>query len=111
MADNMDIFHRSIRKHQPAFTIKVNLFSNRSLQRFHQVGPILRAHGAEVLVAGAGGDVREGDPPDQTVVLRFASKEAAQGWYDSPEYQAVVHLRTDNSRGTLVICDEFVRPG
>ena len=75
------------------------------------VGPILRAHGAEVLVAGAGGDVREGDPPDQTVVLRFASKEAAQGWYDSPEYQAVVHLRTDNSRGTLVICDEFVRPG
>jgi uncharacterized protein (DUF1330 family) len=44
------------------------------------------------------------------VVLRFPSKEAAQGWYDSPEYQAVVHLRTDNSRGTLVICDEFVMP-
>ena len=74
------------------------------------VGPTLRAHGAEILVAGAGGDVREGDPGDHTVVLRFASKEAAQGWYDSPEYQAVIHLRTDNSRGTLVICDEFVRP-
>jgi uncharacterized protein (DUF1330 family) len=74
------------------------------------VVPTLRAHGAEVLVAGTGGDAREGDPGETTVVLRFPSKEAAQGWYDSPEYQAIVHLRTDNSRGTLVICDEFVRP-
>jgi uncharacterized protein (DUF1330 family) len=74
------------------------------------VGPTLRAHGAEILVAGSSGDVREGDPGEHTVVLRFPSKEAAQGWYDSKEYQDVVHLRTDNSRGTLVICDEFVRP-
>jgi uncharacterized protein (DUF1330 family) len=75
------------------------------------VFPTLRAHGAEALVAGPSGDVREGEPGVHTVVLRFASKEAAQGWYDSPEYQAIIHLRTDNSRGSLVICDEFVRPG
>ena len=62
-------------------------------------------------MAGPSGDVREGEPGVHTVVLRFASKEAAQGWYDSPEYQAIIHLRTDNSRGSLVICDEFVRPG
>jgi uncharacterized protein (DUF1330 family) len=79
-------------------------------QYISAVGPTLRAHGAQILVAGAGGDVREGDPGDHIVVLRFESKEAAQGWYDSPEYQAVVHLRTDNSHGTLVICDEFVIP-
>jgi uncharacterized protein (DUF1330 family) len=40
-------------------------------------------------VAGPSGDVREGEPGVHTVVLRFASKEAAQGWYDSPEYQAI----------------------
>jgi uncharacterized protein (DUF1330 family) len=74
------------------------------------VVPSLRAHGAEVLVAGPSADVREGEPGQHTVVLRFPSKEAAQAWYDSEEYQAVINLRTDNRRGTLVICDEFVRP-
>jgi uncharacterized protein (DUF1330 family) len=44
------------------------------------------------------------------VVLRFPSQDAAQGGYHSPEYQAVVNPRADNSRGTLVICDEFVMP-
>jgi uncharacterized protein (DUF1330 family) len=74
------------------------------------VFPTLLAHGAEILVAGAGGDVREGEPGEHTVVLRFPSKEAAHGWYDSKEYQAIAHLRTDNSHGTFVICDEFVIP-
>lgn len=76
----------------------------------HAVFPTLLAHGAEVLVAGTSGDVREGEPGEHTVVLRFPSKEAAHRWYDSEEYQAVAPLRTDNSHGMLVICDEFVMP-
>ena len=37
-----------------------------------------------------------------TIVLRFSSKEAARTWYDSPEYQAIVGLRTDNTDGFVV---------
>jgi hypothetical protein len=50
----------------------------------------------------------EGDAPPTTIVLRFASVEAARGWYDSPEYQAIKDLRIDNSgEGRLVIAESF----
>ena len=35
---------------------------------------------------------------------------AARAWYDSPEYQKIVDLRTDNSEGVLILADEFVMP-
>ena len=45
-----------------------------------------------------------------TIVIRFASKAAARAWYDSPEYQKIVGLRTYNSEGVVVFADEFVMP-
>jgi len=38
-------------------------------------------------------------------VLRFATKAAARAWYESPEYRAIRHLRTDNTEGTAVIAE------
>ena len=76
------------------------------------VMPTLAAHGAEILVADHGTQGVEGDAPPTTIVLRFASVEAARGWYDSPEYQAIKHLRLDNSdSGRLVIANGFSPPG
>jgi len=69
------------------------------------VGPILKAHGAESIVIDRDSVLLEGAAGQVTVVLRFASKAAAQAWYDSPEYQAIVHLRTDNSEGAAVIAE------
>ena len=43
----------------------------------------------------------EGDPEHLSVVLKFDSMEALQGWYDSPEYQEILALRTDNSEGIV----------
>ena len=45
----------------------------------------------------------EGDPGHVTVVLKFASKEAATGWFNSREYQAIIGSRTDNSIGIGVL--------
>jgi len=39
-----------------------------------------------------------------------SSKEAANAFYDSEEYQRVLHYRTDNSTGWLVMCDELTPP-
>jgi len=75
------------------------------------VGPTILAHGGEILVAGPGSEAVEGDARPVTVVLKFPSRDALQGWYDSPEYQAIVNLRTDNTEGMLVFADEFVMPG
>ena len=69
------------------------------------VGPILEAHGAENIVIDRDSELLEGSPGQVTVVLRFASKAAARAWYESPEYQAIIHLRTDNIEGIGVIAE------
>ena len=38
-------------------------------------------------------------------MLRFATKAAAQAWYESSQYQAIRHLRTDNTEGIAVIAE------
>ncbi len=75
------------------------------------VGPTILAHQGEILVAGEGSEAVEGEPGAVTVVLKFPSKEALRAWYDSPEYQEIIHLRTDATEGALVFADEFVMPG
>ena len=72
--------------------------------------PTLQAHGCDILVADYESEVFEGEPLPVTIVLKFASREAARTWYNSPEYQAIKHHRTDNSVGTCVLVDEWVAP-
>ena len=70
----------------------------------------LLAHSFEPIVADYASQTIEGAPGDVTVVLKFASKEAAMAWYNSPEYQAIKHLRTDNSEGSAVVVDQWAAP-
>lgn len=72
--------------------------------------PILEKYGAEVLVAEENAQTREGEPGQHTVVVKFPSKQAANAFYDSEEYQRVLHYRTDNSSGWVVMCDELMPP-
>jgi len=69
------------------------------------VGPVLQAHDAENVVIDRDSVLLEGSAGQVTVVLRFATKAAAQAWYESPEYQAISHLRTDNTDGIAVIAE------
>jgi uncharacterized protein (DUF1330 family) len=75
------------------------------------VGPTIVAHGGEILVAGPGSEPVEGSPGSVTVVLKFPSKDALRGWYDSAEYQKIINLRTDNTEGHLVFAEQFSMPG
>ena len=74
------------------------------------VGPTIATRGGEILVAGPGSEAVEGEPGPITVVVKFPSKEALRAWYDSPEYQKIIHLRTDNTKGSVVFADGFVMP-
>lgn len=69
------------------------------------VGPSLQAHDAENVVVDRGCEPLEGSAGQVTVVLKFATKAAARAWYESPEYRAIRHLRTDNSEGVAVIAE------
>ena len=69
--------------------------------------PTIVPHGGEVIVADLQCEVVEGDPLPITVVMRFPDKDSIRAWYNSPEYQSIIHLRQDNADGAAVIADEF----
>jgi uncharacterized protein (DUF1330 family) len=70
--------------------------------------PFLQKYGAEILVAGFGAEPVEGEPPNSTVVIRFADAEAAWGFLNDPDYQRVKKIRlSTTSRGQMVVAPEF----
>ncbi|HSG34508.1 MAG TPA: DUF1330 domain-containing protein [Sphingomonadaceae bacterium] len=74
------------------------------------VRPTFAGHEVEFVAVDNASETLEGSPPRTTVVLKFPSKEAALGWYNSPEYQAIRHHRTDNSEGDMVLVEGFAPP-
>ncbi len=74
------------------------------------VVPTLLAHGAEFLVADYKSEMVENEASNVTVVVKFENKETAHAWYNSEEYQKIVHLRTDNTEGFIIFTDEFKMP-
>lgn len=75
------------------------------------VMPILQKYGGQPLVVDGASQPMEGAPPHQTVVVRFPSVKQARAFYDSEEYRAVRHLRTDHSdTGSLVIVEGVEGP-
>ena len=74
------------------------------------VGPFLQKYGAEILVAGSDAKAAEGEPPNSTVVIRFADSEAAWGFLNDPGYQPVKEIRlSTTSRGQMVVATEFTQ--
>ncbi|MEM8581683.1 MAG: DUF1330 domain-containing protein [Pseudomonadota bacterium] len=78
------------------------------------VTPMLLASGAEILVATPEVQTLEGDyTSNWSVVVRFPNQAAADDWYNSAEYQAMIPVReglTDSASSTLVIAPQFVMP-
>ena len=70
------------------------------------VGKTISDHGGEYVVADAKSVPMEGDPEHLSVVLKFPDMEALRGWYDPPEYQEILPLRTDNSEGIVTFAQD-----
>jgi uncharacterized protein (DUF1330 family) len=64
----------------------------------------IAAHGGKYLVRAGQTEVAEGGLGEYPlkVILEFPSMEAAKGWYDSEEYQAILSHRIENSKGNFV---------
>ncbi|CAD0187198.1 hypothetical protein RUESEDTHA_04110 [Ruegeria sp. THAF57] len=79
------------------------------------VTPMLEQAGAEILVATPQVQLLEGHySANWSVIVRFPSQAAADGWYQSPEYQAMIPLRqglTDTDVSTLFFAPQFLMPG
>jgi uncharacterized protein (DUF1330 family) len=70
-----------------------------------QLPATLAPHHAKTLVRGLA-DAREGTAPDgNVVILTFDSLKAANDWYMSPAYQAIIPLRQKSATTRVYIVD------
>ncbi len=68
----------------------------------------LEKYNPEILVVDQNSEIIEGKPPyTRTVILNFKSKEEAKEWYNSSEYQAIIHLRLEAVDGFSMLCNEY----
>ncbi len=70
-----------------------------------KAGPTLASHNAQVIVGGGRKATLEGEDDSAVVIIEFSSYEAAQAWYQSPEYGAAMKHRLAASSAQVVIAE------
>ena len=75
------------------------------VQYLERIDATLAPFGGRFIVHGGPVDVREGEVPGDMIVIEFPDRERATAWYESPAYQEILPLRTDNAEGTAVLVD------
>ena len=78
----------------------------QGLTYLEKVEATVAPYGGKWLAQGAG-DVIEGAWPGAVVLIEFPSRKAATDWYSSPEYQAILPLRTKNAISDLILIDQL----
>jgi uncharacterized protein (DUF1330 family) len=73
------------------------------------VPAIIEAHGGRFLVRGSSVSSLEGevDRP-RVIVLEFPDKTAAEAFYNSAEYQAILPLRQNSATGSVIVVEAGV---
>lgn len=75
------------------------------VEYLERIQSTLDPFGGRFLVHGALVEEIEGTWPGTIVIIEFPDHAAARTWYDSPAYQAILPLRTDNIDGEAIIVD------
>jgi uncharacterized protein (DUF1330 family) len=71
-----------------------------------RTGAVIERFGGRFLVRGGTLHPLEGEPDfSRLVIIEFPDTLAAQGFYDSSEYQELVPHRTANARSMLLIAE------
>jgi uncharacterized protein (DUF1330 family) len=90
----------------PVYVVAQGRIENRKLidDYVGKALPTIQAHGGRVLGFDETPEMVEGEVEHpRTVILEFASHEAFRGWYESPEYQAILSMRLEGAPGTLIL--------
>lgn len=78
-------------------------------ERFKQfsgmAGPIIQKFGGKVLARGPGADRHEGTLSGVVMMIEFDSKEIAENFYFSEDYQAAKAVRDECSETDLMIIE------
>ena len=77
----------------------------RFLQFSGMAGPIIQKFGGKVLARGPGADRHEGTLSGVVMMIEFDSKEIAENFYFSEDYQAAKAVRDECSETDLMIIE------
>lgn len=69
-------------------------------------GPLVASHGGEVVCRGPSTALAGESSHQLMVVLKFPDRAAAEGWYNSAEYQAIVPTRLAAMDAVFTIAGE-----
>jgi uncharacterized protein (DUF1330 family) len=97
----------------PAYLLaRINVTDPKQYAEYTKVTPgVIAQHGGRFLVRGGQTTTLEGPPETaRIVVIEFPTHAAAQGFYQSPQYQAAKLLRAGAATGQFLIVDG-VPPG
>ena len=71
-----------------------------------QVVGTVEPFGGQFIARGGKLTVLEGQwQHPRTVIIKFPTRESAEAWYKSPDYQKIIGLRLKSTSGSLVILD------
>ncbi|QFU18065.1 DUF1330 domain-containing protein [Microvirga thermotolerans] len=72
------------------------------VEYLERIDATLAPFGGRFLIHGGIPETVEGTWDGALVVIAFPDMERVRAWYASPEYQAILRLRTDRSESTVV---------
>lgn len=89
---------------------QLNVTDAKGFEAYREaVPPVIAAHGGRYLVRGGDLTELEGTAPrPRVVVVEFPDRPAAEAFYNSADYQAILPLRLNSAEGPVVIVDGAV---
>jgi uncharacterized protein (DUF1330 family) len=78
--------------------------NEEGLSYLDQVEATAQPYGGTWLAQGDA-TVVEGAWPGSVVLMEFPDRAAAENWYNSPEYQAILPMRANNAISDIILVD------
>jgi len=75
------------------------------VEYLERIDATLQPFDGHFIVHGGPPELLEGTNPGTLIVIEFPDRAAAQQWYGSSAYQAILPLRTENADGTVFLID------
>ena len=80
-------------------------FGDAIINYLQRIDATLAPYHGRFLVHGGNVTAVEGEWDGDIVIIEFPDRASAEGWYRSPEYQAILPLRTEHSHSIAAVVD------
>jgi uncharacterized protein (DUF1330 family) len=80
-------------------------FGPEIIEYLRGVDATMQPFGGRFLVHGGPVDAIEGTWSGDLIIIEFPDLDSARGWYESPAYVAIRHLRTENTTADTIMFD------